>query len=67
MSVTDIRARAFPAQGVAIQNEPARKDHGQLIAWIKDPLPPMPKLYPVPLTDDDIEATARYVETFTAK
>jgi hypothetical protein len=27
----------------------------------------MPKLYPAPLTDGDVEAIARYVETFKAK
>jgi alcohol dehydrogenase (cytochrome c) len=53
--------------GVPIQNGPARKEHPQLVEWIKNPLPPMPKLYPAPLTDGDVEAIARYVETFKAK
>ena len=53
--------------GVPIQNESTRKDHAQLVAWIKDPLSPMPKLYPSPLADDDVEAISRYVETFKAK
>jgi alcohol dehydrogenase (cytochrome c) len=51
--------------GVAIQNELTRKGHDELVAWIKDPLPPMPKLYPAPLTEGDVEAAAKYVETFT--
>jgi mono/diheme cytochrome c family protein len=49
--------------GPSLKNERVRKDEAQAIAWIKDPLPPMPKLYPVPLTDADVANLAAYVES----
>ena len=49
--------------GPSLKNERARKDDAHAIAWIKDPLPPMPKLYPVPLTDADVANLAAYVES----
>lgn len=33
------------------------------MAWIKNPTPPMPKLYPKPLNEADVQAVAAYVET----
>jgi alcohol dehydrogenase (cytochrome c) len=52
-----------PGAGATVQNEAERKSHMQVIAWIKDPAPPMPKLYPAPLSASDVEAVASYLET----
>ncbi|HKT32510.1 MAG TPA: PQQ-binding-like beta-propeller repeat protein [Gammaproteobacteria bacterium] len=49
--------------GPSLQDESTRKDLDEVIAWIKDPKPPMPKLYPKPLTESDVQAVAAYVET----
>ena len=38
-----------------------------LVAWIKDPKSPMPKLYPAPLSDSDVDAVAGYVMGLKAK
>ncbi|TAM85352.1 cytochrome c [bacterium] len=32
-----------------------------LVAWIKDPKPPMPKLYPDPLKEKDVADVAAYI------
>ncbi|MGH7708592.1 MAG: c-type cytochrome [Vulcanimicrobiaceae bacterium] len=40
----------------------ARTD-AALIKWIKDPLAPMPKLYPSPLNEQDVADVAAYVKT----
>ncbi len=49
--------------GPALKGEHTRKDRAQAIAWIKDPQPPMPKLYPQPLSDRDVADVAAYVES----
>jgi mono/diheme cytochrome c family protein len=49
--------------GPSLKNERSRKNDAQAIAWIEDPLPPMPKLYPAPLTDADVANLAAYVES----
>ncbi|MGH8377557.1 MAG: PQQ-binding-like beta-propeller repeat protein, partial [Gammaproteobacteria bacterium] len=49
--------------GPSLQDEATRKDLDEVIAWIKDPKPPMPKLYPRPLSEADVQAVAEYVET----
>jgi mono/diheme cytochrome c family protein len=49
--------------GPSLKNEKSRKNYQQAIAWIKDPQPPMPKLYPAPLNEKDVENVAAYVET----
>ena len=49
--------------GAVLQDELSRKGIPQIVAWIKDPTPPMPKLYPSPLTQDDVEAVAAFVAT----
>jgi mono/diheme cytochrome c family protein len=49
--------------GPSLSNEKARKDATAAIAWIKNPRPPMPKLYPSPLSDKDVGDVAAYVET----
>lgn len=47
--------------GPSLKNERSRKNLAAAIAWIKDPQPPMPKLYPAPLTDADVANLAAYV------
>jgi mono/diheme cytochrome c family protein len=49
--------------GPSLKNEKTRKDTAAAIAWIKNPKPPMPKLYPSPLSDKDVADLAAYVET----
>lgn len=48
--------------GPALAGEHRRKDTAAAIAWIKDPAPPMPKLYPMPLSEQDVADVAAYVE-----
>ena len=40
-----------------------RKNLAEVIAFIKNPVPPMPKLFPAPLSEDDVRKVAAYVET----
>jgi len=49
--------------GPSLKGEKARKNYDQTIAWIHDPKPPMPKLWPSPLTDKDVQDVAAYVQT----
>lgn len=49
--------------GPSLQDESTRKDLSEVVAWIKDPTPPMPKLYPSPLSESDVQAVAAYVQT----
>ncbi len=49
--------------GPSLKNEKSRKNYQQAIAWIKNPQPPMPKLYPSPLNEQDVDNVAAYVET----
>jgi mono/diheme cytochrome c family protein len=49
--------------GPSLKNERSRKNEAAAIAWIEDPQPPMPKLYPSPLTDADVANLAAYVES----
>jgi mono/diheme cytochrome c family protein len=49
--------------GPSLANERVRKNDAQAIAWIKDPQPPMPKLYPGSLSDADVINLAAYVES----
>jgi mono/diheme cytochrome c family protein len=48
--------------GPSLHNEHSRKDLGAAAAWIKNPAPPMPKLYPSPLSDRDVEDVAAFIE-----
>jgi hypothetical protein len=45
-----------------LHNERSRKDLDAAVAWIKNPAPPMPKLYPSPLSDRDVEDVAAFIE-----
>ncbi|HVN70177.1 MAG TPA: PQQ-binding-like beta-propeller repeat protein [Candidatus Binatia bacterium] len=46
-----------------LKGEHQRKSLAQTIAWIESPAPPMPKLYPDPLSRSEVEAVAKYVES----
>jgi alcohol dehydrogenase (cytochrome c) len=41
----------------------APKDLAAIVAFVKDPKPPMPDLHPSPLSDADVDAVARYVRS----
>jgi len=49
--------------GPSLSNEKSRKNYDQTVAWIKNPQPPMPKLYPSPLSEKDVDNVAAYVQT----
>src|ERR1700761_2694617 len=49
--------------GPSLQNEKQRKNYDQTVAWIEAPDPPMPKLYPAPLTEKDVNDVAAYVQS----
>ncbi len=49
--------------GPRLKGEKQRKNYQQAITWIKNPQPPMPKLYPAPLSESDVNDVAAYVET----
>jgi mono/diheme cytochrome c family protein len=49
--------------GPSLKGEKARKNYVQTIAQVRDPQPPMPKLYPDPLNDKDVQDIAAYVQT----
>jgi mono/diheme cytochrome c family protein len=49
--------------GPSLKNEKSRKNYAQTVAWIKNPSPPMPKLYPSPLAEKDVDDVAAYVQT----
>ena len=56
-------AAATGGVGPALKNEKSRKNFAQAVAWIKHPQPPMPKLYPSPLSEKDVRDVAAYVES----
>lgn len=49
--------------GPKLIGEKSRKNYDAAIAWIKNPMPPMPKLYPAPLNASDVADVAAYVES----
>jgi len=49
--------------GPGLANEKSHKDLAATIEWIKNPAPPMPKLFPSPLSEQDVNDVAAYVET----
>ena len=49
--------------GPSLKNEKSRKNYDQTVAWIKNPQPPMPKLFPSPLSEADVDNVAAYVQT----
>lgn len=51
------------ASGPPLKDERARKNLEQTVEWIEHPLPPMPTLYPMPLSEGDVKAVAAYVQS----
>jgi mono/diheme cytochrome c family protein len=49
--------------GPALAAEKSRKDAAAVKAWIENPSPPMPKLWPGTLSDADLADVTAYVET----
>ncbi len=49
--------------GPSLHGEVSRKSYAQVQAWIKKPVPPMPALYPSPLSGRDVADVAAYVES----
>ena len=49
--------------GPSLKGEKSKKNYEQTIAWIKNPQPPMPKLYPSPLAEKDVDDVAAYVQS----
>lgn len=49
--------------GPVLKGEKARKNFAAAVLWIKNPQPPMPKLYPSPLSKKDVADVAAYVES----
>jgi mono/diheme cytochrome c family protein len=49
--------------GPSLIGEKSRKDYAAAIVWIKNPMAPMPKLYPSPLKEGDVADVAAYVES----
>ena len=56
-------ATATGGVGPSLRNEKSRKDFAETIGWIKNPQPPMPKLYPSPLSLKEVRDVAAYVES----
>jgi alcohol dehydrogenase (cytochrome c) len=48
--------------GPSLRGESRRQTPSVTVAWIKNPLPPMPKLYPSPLSREDVINVAAYVQ-----
>jgi mono/diheme cytochrome c family protein len=49
--------------GPSLEHEKQRKTYEQTVAWIESPDPPMPKLYPAPLSEKDVADVAAYVQS----
>jgi len=49
--------------GPSLKGEKARKNYAQTIDQVQNPQPPMPKLWPDPLNDKDVQDVAAYVQT----
>ncbi len=49
--------------GPSLRDEKSRMDFGATDSWIKDPQPPMPKLYPQFLSDDQVRNVSAYIQT----
>jgi mono/diheme cytochrome c family protein len=48
--------------GPSLIDENQRQDLARTIVWIENPDPPMPKLYPSPLAEEDVEDVAAFVQ-----
>jgi ubiquinol-cytochrome c reductase cytochrome c subunit len=49
--------------GPALKNEGSRKDRNGVATFVKNPPPPMPKLYPGLMSESDVAAVSDYVES----
>jgi mono/diheme cytochrome c family protein len=49
--------------GPSLTHENRKMNTEFAIAWIENPNPPMPKLYPSPLSEQDVADIAAYVES----
>jgi mono/diheme cytochrome c family protein len=49
--------------GPALKNEKSRKNYAQTVAWIKNPQPPMAKLFPGVISEKDVADVAAYVQS----
>jgi mono/diheme cytochrome c family protein len=49
--------------GPSLKNEKSRKNYRATIAWIKNPQPPMPKLFPDTLNEKAVDDVAAYVQS----
>jgi mono/diheme cytochrome c family protein len=49
--------------GPPLIDENERQDLQRTIVWIENPEPPMPKLYPSPLSEQEVEDVAAFVQT----
>jgi len=49
--------------GPALTGERRKMNLDATIAWIENPNPPMPKLFPTPLNERDVADVAAYVES----
>jgi mono/diheme cytochrome c family protein len=49
--------------GPSLKGEKNRKNYAATIVWIHNPKPPMPKLWPQPLSDKDVSDVATYVQS----
>jgi mono/diheme cytochrome c family protein len=47
--------------GPELTGERHHKNQQQTVAWIKQALPPMPRLHPYPLSDRDVDDVAAFV------
>jgi mono/diheme cytochrome c family protein len=55
-------ARGEGGVGPELHGENTRKDITGTIVWIKNPISPMPTLYPKPLSEKDVDDVAAFVE-----
>jgi cbb3-type cytochrome c oxidase subunit III len=56
-------AKGAGGVGPELHGENTRKDTAGTISWIKNPILPMPTLYPKPLSEKDVHDVAAFVET----
>ncbi len=55
-------AKGEGGYGPSLHNESRRKDFNAAVSWIENPAPPMPKLYPDPLSKQDVQDVAAFIE-----
>ena len=49
--------------GPSLQNENVRRTYSRVYALVRDPAPPMPKLYPARLSRSELRDVSAYVES----